>query len=232
MTDLYDLPKEERTREAVEAHYREQFPLVAAYRDIIAERNYLPGRSINDPRDNPGAVTNITAAEMALARVGRPARDRTDVLHAERYIRAVLSEMEDAYPPKPLTIVDAVIDGIYGLAGCMPTAEAWEDFDSETVEFEVDEVMAQLPDHTDELKRLLREALVHGMPSILREISENYHESPARTDPPRAPQYVEEPRYTLTEAVDLLRAAAEGGPLPGDPDFDDQADDNDGDRDG
>jgi len=171
---MSDIPKAERTREDVEAHYRTQFPLLAAYLDIVAERNHNDGRGINDLYDNPNAVDTVTGAALALVGIGRPARDREDAVHAERYIRSLQDEMANEFPPVDLTIVAATIDALYGFAGSMLTAEEWTDFGTEDAEFYLDEVVAHLPDHTDELKRLLRETLSHAMPSILREITEKY----------------------------------------------------------
>lgn len=219
MADLYDTPKAERTREAVEAHYRERFPILAAYLDIVAERNHNDARGINELFNNPTAVDTVTGAALALERIGRPARDRQDALHAERYIRALQDEMASEFPPVELTIVEAVIDALYGFAGCMPTDSDWADFDTQDSDFYLDEVVAGLPDHTDELKRLLGETLKHAMPSILREITARYgtnrHLSAVKD---RGTQIVSTPggerHYTLAEAADLLRAAAEGGDAP------------------
>lgn len=214
MTDLYDIPAEQRTRKDVRAYYYEKFPLLRAYEEVTEERNSVPSQDINDPASSPTAVDTVTAAALALTRVGRPARDREDALHAERYVRGIQQEMASMMPANPdeSMLLELVISGVYGLAACVPDADSWAGFDTETQEFELDEILACAPDHTDALKALLREALEYGMSGVLREITARYGRG-------RRPLPVESDataRMPLAAAEALLREAAEGGPIPGD----------------
>lgn len=215
MTDLslYDIPAEKRTREDVRAFYYKQFPLLKAYEEITAERNSVVNPDINDPASSPTAVDTVKAAALALERIGRPARDREDALHAERYIRSVQDEMASTMPDDPddSAVLELVISGVYGLAGCVPDAESWAGFDTETQEFELDEIVAGAPDHTDALKALLREALEYGMPAILREITARYGRKGEQGYSDASTPDVER-RYTLDELTALLTAAATGAP--------------------
>lgn len=218
MTDLYSIPQDQRTREEVRTHYYETFPLLKAYDEITRERNSVPNADINDPASSPTAVTTMTATELALVRIGKPPRDRADVLYAERYIREVQREMEGELPPSPdaSPLLELVISGVYALAGCVPDAESWAGFDTETQEFELEEIMAGAPDHTDALKALLLEALQYGMPAVLREITARYgrrQSDSAATEDDKSENIPDgERRYSPDEAAALLMAAATGAP--------------------
>jgi hypothetical protein len=218
MADLYDIPADQRTREDVRNHYYETYPLLKAYEEITEERNAVPSMDINDPANSPTAVDTVTAAALALERIGRPARDRQDALFAERYIRSIQAEMADQMPPAAdeSPLLELVISGVYGLAGCVPDAESWEGFDTETQDFELDEIMHGAPDHTDALQALLREALQYGMPAILREITARYGRSGDDSATPEAVKGENLPggerRYSVAEMTALLMAAATGAP--------------------
>lgn len=157
-----------KDRERVRDHYRWQFPLLAAYQDITSEHNYVPGRSINDPTSSPDEVNTMQAAAMALERVGKPPRDRQDILMAEAYMRRLEDEI-NALAPIKRALPDQVVYALYPLAGCMPTAEDWRGYSVEDRYDFLDEVMGSIQD--DDLRPMLKEALDFAMAEILEFIS-------------------------------------------------------------
>jgi hypothetical protein len=187
----------ERTREQIIAKYRANYPILAAYRDICIEHNRSGG--INEPMQGSGVNTE-QGALMALERIGRPARDREDVLHAEAWIAKLTEEMESQYPPVDKTIADHVIDSMYPFSGCLPTDEEWLTQSEEDRGGDIDEVVARIrfSEPADRLYALLREAIEFGMPAILRDITRRYGEGRSA-----------EPRFT----PEVLRMLAEGGDL-------------------
>lgn len=162
-----------KTREQVIAHYHELDPLLAAYRDIVHEHQGPP-HSINDPW--VCGIDERAAAGLALARIGRPARDTIDVVHALAHIREIQAEMESLYPRTDPTIQDHVIAALFPFAGCVPTADAWQAEDSEERNGVLAEIVARIRDTVpaDGLYRLLSETLEFAMPAILRQITADH----------------------------------------------------------
>jgi hypothetical protein len=158
-----------KTREQVVAHYRELFPLLAAYLDVLDEHQGPPC-AINEPWT--GGIDERAAARMALARTGRPPRDHADVVFALAHIREIQSEMATLYPPTDPTIQSYVIGEFFQYAGCVPTAENWLD-DNEYPVSERDGYLFNIVQAiaAGELPALLQECLRHAMPSILRKIT-------------------------------------------------------------
>ncbi|MFI6307454.1 hypothetical protein ACIBCH_36685 [Amycolatopsis thailandensis] len=157
-----------KTREEIVAEYREQFPIVAAYLDTVIAHSAFT--SINQPADG---IDRTAATRIAMQRIGRPARDDTDVEYAETYIRRILEEMETLMPPEEMNLPNLVMKAFFPLSGHVPTAGDWSEYDQDDRNMHIDDVIQSTPDHTDDLKHLLRQALQFGMPSILAQITAN-----------------------------------------------------------
>lgn len=157
-----------RTRDEILLDYRAHHPLLDAYMAVVDDHTKLT--NINDTAE--GIDTRVATA-LALQRLGRPHRDDLDVECAYAHIRALQEEAATLFPPEDKTLAYFVISGLFPLIGSVPTAEQWEqDTDDERL-VAIGDVMDQIGDHSDDLRSLLREALKHAMPAILREITQN-----------------------------------------------------------
>jgi hypothetical protein len=157
----------ELTREQITAQYRLNFPLFAAYLDVVHEHQG-PRASINEP--STGGIEQRAAVRLALARIGRPARDEDDVRHALAWIESIEYERECMAPPVDKAIRHYVIEALFPPAGCVPSAEDWLSVDDDDEhDADIDAILLRIP--TDDLRRLLRETIEYAMPSILRHIS-------------------------------------------------------------
>lgn len=163
------------TRDEILLRYRADHPILDAYLTAVHEHS-----SFNGINETSGGIDVREAARIALQKIGRPARDEFDVDAAEKYIRSLLDEAETLFPPVDKTLAYHVISGLYPLVGGVPTAEAWEAQSDDHKIVDVADVLATVGDHSDDLKALLREALKHAMPAILREITANAQENERR----------------------------------------------------
>jgi hypothetical protein len=211
-----------KTREQIRDEYRQNFPLLAAYEDIVQE-SWEPGGSINEPAR--GGINREKAVLLALDRVGRPARDREDVWHAEAWIEHLCEEMAAVMPPVERKLTDHVIDALFPFAGCVPTADAWQATDPEDRNGDLAEIVAGIRDAVpaDGLYRVLLETLEFAMPAILRQVTAD---DAAR----RAPRIREADIVAVRERVRLVAVVSEyvvldgaGDVLTGLCPFDDEA---------
>jgi hypothetical protein len=165
MTDLYDIPFDMRTAEMVRAHYHKQFPILRMHDALVRKHNSRPS-SVNEPWTGGFSTTQI--AEMALAAIGRPARDHEDVLMAEQYIQHLRDEIATLYPQKDPDLAEAVICAEYQWAGYVMPAEEFEAMSPEQQRDHVDGLVEDMPgDPQDHL----REALLVALPVIYRKIT-------------------------------------------------------------
>lgn len=151
------------TRQQAIARYREQFPLLAAYQDIVDEHNSHP---INEPM--AAGVSTEHAAALALARIGRPARDREDAQHADAYVHRLMEELDAAWPVK-MGITDYVIDAFLSLAGFVPTKKSWLAQPVVECQDDIDEILSGIP--VDDQRHVLKQALWFAMPILLKRIT-------------------------------------------------------------
>jgi hypothetical protein len=156
------------TREQIKAEYGENYPLLREYWAVLAEFAG-PRVSINTPSSS--GLDMRTAASLALLRIGREARDDTDVDHAVAFIDKLESEIEARLPDKEPTVREVVIAELFGYAACVPSAADWQS-DAWPQE-DRDDVLADIVDRiqTDDLRQLLREALGYAMPAVLAHIT-------------------------------------------------------------
>lgn len=155
------------TRDEILLKYRASNPILDSYLSAVEEHSAF-GATINQPSDG---IDVREATRIALAKIGRPARDQFDIDAAEKYIRSLLDEAETLFPPTEKTLAHYVIHALYPWAGAVPTAEDWEQQSDDETTVAIADVMDQIGDHSDDLRALLREALKHAMPAILREIT-------------------------------------------------------------
>jgi hypothetical protein len=108
--------------EAVTAFYRRKDPFFDAYNSVIEENNQHVG-PITEP--STGGVTTYQAAQIALARVGRPTDDPMTIRHAEAYISHLREEIKQAADRVVPTITSALLDLWFPWSGAIPDVEAW-----------------------------------------------------------------------------------------------------------
>ncbi|PXY25164.1 hypothetical protein BAY59_24370 [Prauserella coralliicola] len=165
MIDLCETPFEERTREQVERWYHHQFPLLKAYDELTREHNTHTG-SIHEPMT--GGLDTLAVTELALTRIGKPPRDAADVSMAEAYVRGLHAEMAEQYPDEPRKLADAITGVEISLAGCVLRAEDFEAMSPVEREDHVDLLVSEMGGDPVEY---LREALMHALPAIYRQIT-------------------------------------------------------------
>lgn len=165
-------PTGPRSRKQITAEYRDQFPELAAYLDIVHEHSG-PDRSINEPLT--GGIDTRQATRLALERIGRPARDDEDVKYAEAWIARLRDEIESQTEPAEKKISDFVIDSMFQYVGCMPTADDWFAQAGEDKDGDINDVIALIRHGVpaDRLYVLLREVLEFAFPAILARITED-----------------------------------------------------------
>jgi hypothetical protein len=157
---------ESKDYKRIRDHYRWLFPLLAAYQDVVSEHNVHRG-SINEPSPRTDFLSTEQATQVALQRIGRPARDRQDIAMADAYIHRLQHELETFMPEQKLGIADFVIARVYPLGEFVPSVEDWESMDADEKDCILDEIADVLPDHDD----MIKEALAYAMPGILAEIT-------------------------------------------------------------
>jgi hypothetical protein len=157
---------ESKDYKRIRDHYRWLFPLLAAYQDVISERNVHKG-SINEPPTEPCGISTEQATQIALQRIGRPARDRQDIAMADAYVHRLWQELDSFMPEQKLGIADFVIARLYPLGEFVPSVEDWDAMDADEKDFVLDEIADVLPDHAD----MIKETLTYAMPGILAEIT-------------------------------------------------------------
>jgi hypothetical protein len=145
--------------EAVTAFYRCKDPFFDAYNSVIEENNQHVG-PITEP--SSGGVTNYQAAQIALARVGRPTDDPMTIRMAEAYVGRLREEIKQKADPVIPTITSAVLDLWFPYAGSIPDVEAWNDMpDDEQAEWAQELVEHHLIDEA------LIDAVKLAMPLLL-----------------------------------------------------------------
>lgn len=110
--------------EAVTAFYRCKDSFFDAYNSVIEENNHHVG-PITEP--STGGVTNYQAAQIALARIGKPTDDPLSIRMAEAYISQLREEIKQTADPVIPTITGALLDLWFPFSGCIPDVQAWSD---------------------------------------------------------------------------------------------------------
>lgn len=158
-------------RKQIRDKYAASYPLLAAYDAVVAEHSE-PQVSINEPWT--GGIEERAAMEIALTRIGRPARDTQDIDHALAYVASLNADYRAELDLEP-TIRELVIDEFFPYGGCVPTAESWlsDDYDDEDRDGILDDLVATIHSSlpTETLNHLLRELLEYAMAPILAHIT-------------------------------------------------------------
>ncbi|OXM73074.1 MULTISPECIES: hypothetical protein [Amycolatopsis] len=165
MTDLHEIPFEQRTADLVRSHYHALFPLLRAYDEITREHN-SGHDDINEPWE--GGLDTLQITALALQRVGKPPRDRDDVLHAECHINRLQEEMLRQYPAQSPTLAEAIISVEFAWAGCVTKAEDFEQMSEDDKREHVDGLVEEL---RGDMGAHLRDALLIALPTIYRQIT-------------------------------------------------------------
>lgn len=143
----------------IDDSYRKQFPLYAAYRDVIAEYNTHKGPITEI--DTSGLDTR-QAAQVALARIGRPTDDPLLIAMADAYVHRLDAELAQDQPEPNLH--DVVICHFLAHEGCVPSWEDWTARFDEDRHWHLDEIIQAMPDAA------LRDAVDVAMRHILHAI--------------------------------------------------------------
>lgn len=192
-----DLMPADRSYPAVLAYYREQFPILDAYLQVVEEHNQHTG-PITEP--STGGVDTITAAKIALSRLDRPCDDLS-VQMAYAYVERLRYEVRDCADPIPPSVSCALLGYFVPLAGCLPDVEAWTAMDEEDQRDHAAELAEDLP------HEVLPELLRIAMPALLRHVIDQDRRH-------RNPLHVVKPEPTTTtdpwDSVRLATAALGG----------------------
>jgi hypothetical protein len=165
VTDVNDIDFAERTFEQVRDYYHQMYPLLREYYRVTDEFNSRD--SINEPL--VGALSTVEATQLALQRIGKPPRDRDDVLHAERYLRGLQEELRDQYPEDPPTLAEAITRVEVSVAGFVTRADEFESWPEEEQRQHIDFLVGELEgDHSDHLREVLMRG---GLLEMLRQIT-------------------------------------------------------------
>lgn len=136
--------------EIVVAEQRADHPLFDEYLRVLEDHEGVP-------------LGTVEVAQLALHRLGRPARDRTDAVHAEAHIRRLSDEVSHKIAArKPFDLRHLIVDTDYSYAGVLSDPDTLA---GEELEIEVDDVLRGIP--AAEIITALKQALTIAIPVVI-----------------------------------------------------------------
>jgi hypothetical protein len=154
-----DLP--DHDYKTVLAEYREQFPLLRHYLDVIDEARPATPLPITEPHDG---VDVMEATRIACERAGYI------VTHADQYhwayqqIRTLQDEISHRAVEEPATLDGSIIRYYFAYMACIPTPDEWLE---QIEEQKIDDAAEWVQSIADDPK-LLADLAYIAMPELLR----------------------------------------------------------------
>lgn len=147
--------------QTVLAEYREQFPLLANYLDVLEETRPAEPKPITEPQ--PGIYV-MEATRIACHKAGYTITHADQYLWAYKQIEALLDEVRSVADMPLPTLDQTIISHYFSLMGCIPTPDEWLSWIEEDKADDAREWVESITSNP----KLLADLAYLAMPELLR----------------------------------------------------------------